>query len=209
MATAVSLDADHDHTEIMLVLRGSITLAVIQAIAVILVSIITRSLNGTVEHALTGIVVFVGAMVTIFYPATLTRPLSIDGIASAAGIGLGATGIFVLIDAFILRSLHVYTDRWWQIGGGSYWWYLPVWWMVGTFLSWMGAWILANQANRTGSTSIPTAIVMVSILAALFGVLANLIHFPLASWTVPTFAIAILPGLALATLVGVLAARRR
>ncbi|MGH7523271.1 MAG: hypothetical protein ACREK8_03105, partial [Gemmatimonadales bacterium] len=155
MATAVSLDADHDHTEIMLVLRGSIILAVIQAIVVILVSIITRSLNGTVEHALTGIVVFVGAMVTIFYPATLTRPLSIDGIASAAGIGLGATWIFVLLDAFILRSLHVYTDRWWQIGGGSFWWYLPVWWMAGTFLSWMGAWILANQANRTGSTSIP------------------------------------------------------
>lgn len=209
MATAVSFDTDHDHTDLGLIFRGAVTLAVIQAIMVIVVSIITRSLNGTVEHALTGIVVFVGAMVTIFYPATLTHPRSIDGIASAAGIGLGATGIFVLLDAFILRTLHVYTNRWWEIGGGSYWWYLPVWWMAGTFLSWMGGWIIANQANRTGSTSIPSAVVMVTVFAAVFGVLANLIHFPLASWTVPTFAIAILPGLALATVVGLLAARRR
>ncbi len=209
MATAVQLDADQDNTKIALILRGSITLAVIQAVIVVIVSVITKALGGMVEHALTGIVVFVGAMITIFYPGTLTRPRTIDGIASAAGIGLGATGIFVLIDAFVLQSFHVYTNRWYQVGGGSFWWYLPVWWLVGTYLAWMGGWILANQATRTGAASVPAGVLTVSILSAICGIVAVLTHFPAAAWNVPTFAIAILPGLALATLVGALGARRR
>jgi hypothetical protein len=209
MATAVPLDAEYDNTKIALILRGSITLAVIQAVFVVIVSIITRLLDGTPEHALTGVAVYVGAMITIFYPGTLTRPRTIDGIASAAGIGLGATWIFLLLDAFILQSFHVYTNRWYQVGGGSFWWYLPVWWMAGTYLSWMGGWILANQANKTGSASIPAGVALVTAFAAACGVVAVVTHFPLATWNVPTFAIAILPGLALANLVSALGARRR
>jgi hypothetical protein len=209
MATAVQLDADHDNTNIALVLRGSITLAVIQAVFVVIVSVITKALSGTVEHALTGVAVFVGAMITAFYPGTLTRPRTIDGLASAAGIGLGAAWIFLLIDAFLLQTFHVYTNRWYQVGGGSFWWYLPVWWMVGTYLAWMGAWILANQSNKTGTESVPAGIVLVTVISAICGVVAILTHFPSATWNVPTFAIAILPGLALANVVSALGARRR
>jgi hypothetical protein len=208
MATAVQLDAGYDNTGIPLVVRGAITLAVLQALAVVIVSVITKALGGTVEHALTGGVVFIGAMVTIFYPGTLTRPRTIDGIAGAAGIGLAATWIFLLIDAFLLQTFHVYTNRWHQIGGGSIWWYLPVWWMVGTYLSWMGGWILAHQANKSGSASVPAAVVLVSVTSAICGVVAILTHFPGASWNVPTFAVAMLPGLALANIVGALGIRR-
>lgn len=208
MATAVQLDDHVDDTRIMLVVRGSITLAVIQAICVVVVSVINKSLEGTLDHALTGIVVFVGAMITVFYPAVLTRPRTIDGIAAAAGIGLGATWVFLLIDAFLLQTFHVYTSRWHQIGGGSIWWYLPVWWMVGTFLSWMGGWILANQATRSGSSSVPKAVVLVAVATALCGAIAVLTHFPGAGWHVPTFAVAMLPGLALANVVSALGARR-
>lgn len=208
MATAVQLDAGYDNTGIPLVVRGAITLAVLQALAVVIVSVITKALGGTVEHALTGGVVFIGAMVTIFYPGTLTRPRTIDGIAGAAGIGLAATWIFLLIDAFLLQTFHVYTNRWHQIGGGSIWWYLPVWWMVGTYLSWMGGWILAHQANKSGSASVPAAVVLVSVTSAICGVVAILTHFPGASWNVPTFAVAMLPGLALANIVGALGTRR-
>ena len=208
MATAVRLDGEYDNTQIVLILRGAMTLAVIQALFVVLVSLINKSLDGTVEHALTGVVVFIGAMITIFYPGVLTRPRTIDGIAAAAGIGLGATWVFLLIDAFLLQTVHVYTNRWHQIGGGSIWWYLPVWWMVGTFLSWMGGWILANQANKTGAASVPGAIVLVTITSAICGVAAALTHFPGAGWNVPTFAVAMLPGLALATVVSALGSRR-
>jgi hypothetical protein len=208
MATAVQLDAEPDNTRIALVLRGSITLAVIQAVFVVIVSIITRLLGGTAEHALTGVVVFVGAMVTIFYPGTLTRPRTIDGIASAAGIRLGAAWIFLLIDAFVLQSFHVYTNRWYQVGGGSFWWYLPVWWLVGTYLSWMGAWILANQSNKTGTTSIPAGVALVTGIAAVCGVVATVAHFPGATWNVPTFDITMLPGLTMANVVRPSGAKR-
>lgn len=208
MATAVQLEGDYDNTELRRVVRGSITLALIQAVFVVVVSVINKSLAGTIDHALTGIFVFIGAMITIFYPGTLTRPRTIEGIAGAAGIGLGATWVFLLLDAFILQTFHVYTNRWREIGGGSIWWYLPVWWMVGTYLSWMGGWILANQANKSGEASVPSAIILVTITSAICGAIAASTHFPGASWNVPTFAVAVLPGLALANFVSALGTRR-
>ena len=208
MATAVQLDAGVDNTELQRVVRGSITLALIQAGFVVAVSIVNKSTDGIVDHALTGILVFVGAMITVFYPGTLTRPRTIEGIAGAAGIGLGATWCFLLIDAFLLQTFHVYTNRWREIGGGSIWWYLPVWWMVGTYLSWMGGWILANQARNTGTSSVPSAIILVTITSAVCGSIAAVTHFPGAVWNVPTFAVAVLPGLALANIVSSLGARR-
>ena len=208
MATAVQLEGDYDNTGLRRIVRGSITLALIQAVVVVVVSVINKSLDGSVDHALTGIVVFIGAMITVFYPGTMTRPRTIEGIAGAAGIGLGATWAFLLLDAFILQTFHVYTNRWREIGGGSIWWYLPVWWMVGTYLSWMGGWILANQANKSGEASIPVAIALVTATSAICGVIATVVHFPGASWNVPTFAIAVLPGLAVANFVSALGTRR-
>ena len=208
MATAVQLEGDYDNTGLRRIVRGSITLALIQAVVVVVVSVINKSLDGSVDHALTGIVVFIGAMITVFYPDTMTRPRTIEGIAGAAGIGLGATWAFLLLDAFILQTFHVYTNRWREIGGGSIWWYLPVWWMVGTYLSWMGGWILANQANKSGEASIPVAIALVTATSAICGVIATVVHFPGASWNVPTFAIAVLPGLAVANFVSALGTRR-
>ena len=77
---------------------------------------------------------------------------TIEGIAGAAGIGLGAAFVFLLLDVVLLQNIGTYTNRWWQIGGSN-WWYHPIWWMVGTFLPWFGAWILANQAARNGRIS--------------------------------------------------------
>lgn len=208
MANAISLDTDWDNTALKRVVRAGITLAVVQAVAVVFVSIITHLLGGFVEHALTGVVVYCGAMFTIFYPATITRPRTIEGIAGAAGVGLLATWVFVLIDALLLQTVHVYTNRWHQIGGGSIWWYLPVWWMVGTFLAWMGGWICANQSNRRGDQSVPSGITLVTITTAVCGLLAIVIRFPQASLNVPTFAIALLPGLAVAALVSSLGRKR-
>ena len=208
MATAVQLEGDVDDTNLQRVVRGAITLALIQAVFVVLVSVVNKSTEGIVDHALTGILVFIGTAITVFYPGTLTRPRTIEGIAGAAGIGLGATWVFLLIDAFLLQNLHVYTNRWREIGGGSIWWYLPVWWMVGTYLSWMGGWILANQARKSGTSSVSGAIILVTITTAICGAVAAVTHFPGAAWTVPTFAIAVLPGLALATIVSALGARR-
>ncbi|MGH7583765.1 MAG: hypothetical protein ACREL5_11120 [Gemmatimonadales bacterium] len=201
MATAVPIDSSYDDTRLVRIVRALFALAIAEAVCVVIVSIITHALSGVVEHALTGVAVYVGAMFTIFFPGTVTRPRKIDGIAAAAGIGLGATWVYVGLDAFVLQPLGVYTNRWHEIGGGSIWWYLPVWWMVGTYMPWMGGWILANQANRSGRSSVIQGIVIVTVIAAIIGALAALLHFPGAGWHVPTFAIAILPALALTNFV--------
>lgn len=208
MATAVQLESDVDNTELIRVVRAFITLALIEALFVVLVSIVNKTFDGTVDHLLTGVLVFIGAMIVCFYPGTVTRPRTIEGIAGAAGIGLGATWVFLLLDAFLLQPFHVYTNRWHEIGGFSIWWYLPVWWMVGTFMPWMGGWILANQARRAGRSNVPAAIVLLSITAAIVGSVATVLHFPGAGWHVPTFAVAILPGLVLANIVSALGSRR-
>jgi hypothetical protein len=150
MASAARINSAFDTTDVRRVVRGSIILGFVQAVCVFIVSLVNKNLAGTADHALTGIVVAIGAAITIFWPGMQTRPRTIEGIAGAAGIGLGATWAFLGFDVAILQPLHTYTNRWAEIGGFSNWWYLPVWWMVGTYLSWMGGWILSNQANRSG-----------------------------------------------------------
>jgi hypothetical protein len=201
MATAARIDSQFDTTEVPRIVRGAILLGLIQAICVLVVSIVNKRLEGTLDHTLTGLVVALGAAVTIFWPGMQTRPRTIEGIAGAAGIGLGATWVFLGLDAMVLQPLHTYTNRWAEIGGFSNWWYLPVWWMVGTYLSWLGGWILANQASRSGSTSLPSAIGLVALLTGACGALATALHFPGAGWNVPTFAVAVLPALAIGTLI--------
>ena len=208
MATAARIGSEFDTTDIRRIVRGSIALGFVQAVCVLLVSLVNKHLEGTIDHALTGIVVAVGATTTIFWPGMQTRPRTIEGIAGAAGIGLGATWAFLGFDVAILQPLHTYTNRWAQIGGFSNWWYLPVWWMVGTYLSWMGGWILSNQASRSGEASLPAAIGLVGVLTGACGALATTLHFPAAGWNVPTFAVAVLPALALGTLVTGFGARR-
>ncbi len=208
MATAARLETPSDATEIPSVVRGAVQLGLIQAVCVFAVSLINRTLEGTADHALTAVVVALGATATILLPGLRTRPRSIEGIAGAAGIGLGATITFLVLDVILLQPLHTYTNRWHEVGGGSNWWYHPVWWMVGTYLSWMGAWILANQTNKHGAPSIAGAIGLIALFTAGFGALAAAIGFPLAGWNVPTFGVAVLPALALGAVVSGLGAKR-
>jgi len=208
MATAARIDSEFDTTDVRRIVRGSIALGFAQAVCVLIVSLVNKNLEGALDHALTGTVVAIGAAITIFGPAMQTRPRTIEGIAGAAGIGLGASWVFLGFDVAILQPLHTYTNRWAEIGGFSNWWYLPVWWMVGTYLAWMGGWILANQANKSGEASLPVAIGSVGLLTVGCGALVALLQFPGAGWNVPTFAVAVLPALALGTLVSGFGARR-
>lgn len=209
MATAVPMDNSTDATDVPVILRGSIVLGVVQAVCVLLVSLINKAMTGTADAALTGVVVAVGAVVTMFYPAMRTRPRTIEGIAGAAGIGLGAALAFLVLDVALLQPLGTYTNRWYEVGGGSNWWYHPTWWMVGCYLSWLGAWIFANQANKNGAPSTPGAVALVAVLTAVVGAAAAALHFPGASFNVPTFAVAVLPALTLATWISGFGASKR
>jgi hypothetical protein len=81
--------------------------------------------------------------------------------------------------------------------------------MVGTYLTWMGAWVQANQAAKTGSASPVALMVGALALSAVSLVIAVLIGIPHAGWNLGSFAVAVLPGLALLTIVTSLGGRRR
>jgi hypothetical protein len=109
----------------------------------------------------------------------------------------------------VLQPIGTYTNRWWEVGGGSNWWYHPVWWMVSSLLSWLGAWVVANHAVRRNDDSVVMPAVLVAAFTVALGALAAILGFPGAEWHVATFAVAVLPALALSTLVSGLAGSRR
>lgn len=207
MSSAVELERDIDRTDVPYVVRGAIKIGLITAIAVLLYSLVSRFTNGVVESALKVFIIAAGTWLVTFLPGQWTRARTIEGIAGAAGIGLAGTVVYLLIDVTLLQNIGTYTNRWRQIGGGSNWWYHPVWWMVGTFLPWMGAFMIANQAAR-GSVSVPKAAAIVTVATLALGALAVLLHVPHAEWNVPTFGVAIIPALAVATAITGLGSRR-
>jgi hypothetical protein len=207
MDSAAELHGDFDLTDVPSIVRGSVLLGLFEAVAVLLLSLASRLLAGPLETIVLAVLLVIGLAPVTLLPGTWTRPRTIEGIAGAAGIGLGATFVFLLVDVVLLQHIGTYTNRWWQIGGSN-WWYHPVWWMAGTFLPWLGAWILANQAERNGRISAPAAFGTAAGFAVAAAIAGILVGFPGAHWNLPTFGIAFLPGLALATALSALGTRR-
>jgi hypothetical protein len=207
MDSAAELHRDHDVTDVPSIVRGAVLLGLFEAVMVLLVSLASRFLSGPLETVALAILLLAGLAPVTLLPGIWTRARTVEGIAGAAGIGLGATFVFLLLDVVLLQHIGTYTNRWYQVGGSN-WWYHPIWWMTGTFLPWLGAWILANQAERNGRVSAPAAFVTALGFAVAAAVAAVLIGFPGAGWNVPTFAVAFLPGLALATALSALGTRR-
>ncbi len=207
MDSAAELHRDHDVTDVPSIVRGAVLLGLFESVMMLLFSLATRFLWGPLETVVLAILLLVGVGCVTLLPGIWTRARTIEGIAGAAGIGLGAAFMFLLVDVILLQNIGTYTNRWWQIGGSN-WWYHPIWWMMGSFLPWLGAWILANQAERNGRISAAAAFgtaVGFAVVAAIAGIL---IGFPGADWNLPTFGLAFLPGLALATALSALGTRR-
>jgi len=207
MQSAAEARGEYDLTDVPSITAGAIRLGLFESVIVLLFSLGSRLLDGPIETVVLALILLVGLAGVTLMPGLWTRPRTIEGIAGAAGIGLGATFVFLLIDVVLLQHIGTYTNRWYEIGRSN-WWYHPVWWMVGTFLPWMGAWILANQLERNGRVSLPAAFGTAVAFAVLAAVVAVLIGFPGARWTLGTFGVAFLPGLALATALSALGTRR-
>jgi hypothetical protein len=207
MSSAAELHGDFDLTDVPSIVRGAVVLGLLEAAAVLLFSVVNRLLDGPVETILLALILLAGIGAVTLLPGSWTRARTIEGIAGAAGIGLGASVVFLLVDVVLLQNIGTYTNRWHQIGGSN-WWYHPIWWMVGTFLPWLGAWILANQSERNGRTSAVAAMGTALLFGVAAAVVAVLVGFPGAGWTLATFGVAFLPGLALATALSALGSRR-
>lgn len=207
MGTAVESRGEFDVTALRHILSKAVVLGLFEALIVVLMSFITRFTAPPIETILGAIVLLTGLSVVVVMPGLWTRARTIEGIAGAAGIGLGATVVFMLVDVALLQPAGIYTNRWAEIGGFSNWWYHPVWWMLGTYLPWFGALTLTSRAVRGKSVSIPGVMIPAVICALVLAIIAVFIRFPGARWSLGTFGVAFIPGLALAEFFTVLGRR--
>src|SRR5207248_414904 len=130
------------------VTTGGALVGLVTGVAVVLFVAASRTLaGGLVREGVEALLVIAAAVVVAFFPAQWTAARTTDGIAGAAAVGLVGTVVFSAIDIVLLRPFKAYPWTWDAIGGGSTWWYLPVWWMLGTFAAWMGAIVTARAAT--------------------------------------------------------------
>jgi hypothetical protein len=136
------------------IVRAGVQLGVVTAAGVAAFALLSRASAGTTETIIQSVLVLVGGAVFAFAPSMLLRPRDIDGIAWAAMIGLLGALVFTVIDTVLFRPLNLYHWTWDAIGGGSGFWYIPVWWMGSAFLAWLGAWVV-TASSRTVERGIP------------------------------------------------------
>jgi hypothetical protein len=144
-----------DRSEFRHVLLSGTIVGAVTGAAVILFLLVSRLLPaGIVASIVLMIIVVAGGVAAAFLPGFFAGSRTVQGVASAAAIGLWGTIVFMAIDIVLLRPFKAFPWTWDAIGGGSTWWYLPIWWMLGTFVAWMGAIVTAGRGARGGDTSI-------------------------------------------------------
>ena len=147
-----------DRTDFRNVLISGTKTGFITAAAVVAFLVLARLLPiGMPRHGVLTLVALVAGVAASFLPARWVAARQTEGIAGAAAAGLWGTIVFMAIDIILLRPFKAYPWTWDAIGGGSTWWYLPICWMLGTFLAWMGAIVTAGQAARGEPTLARTA----------------------------------------------------
>jgi hypothetical protein len=143
-----------DRSDFRTVTASGAKLGALTGAVVVVFLVVSRLLSlGVAREVVQALVVLMAAPLVSLLPARWTAPRTIEGIAGAAAVGLVGTVVFSIIDIVILRPFHAYPWTWDAVGGGSTWWYLPIWWMLGTFVAWMGAMLSAARAAR-GTTDV-------------------------------------------------------
>jgi hypothetical protein len=175
---STSVVATTDRSDFRNVLASGTKVGLLTALAVIAYLAVSRLLPaGVVREVLLALVVLGGAINAGLWPGTLAAARSVEGIAGAAAIGLWGSVTFSVIDIALLRPFHAYPWTWDAIGGGSSWWYLPVWWMLGTFIAWMGGMLTAGRQAR-GSATLGSVAMPVVIGAIVLGLAGKLLGCP-------------------------------
>src|SRR6266511_3399314 len=148
--SATAAPAASDRSDFRTVTLGGAKLGVATAVAVVAFLAASRlvPVSGGLRVGVEALIVLAAGVAVTFLPAQWTAARSTEGIAGAAAMGLVGTVVFSVIDIVLLRPFKAYPWTWDAIGGGSTWWYLPVWWMLGTFVAWMGGIVIAAGRNH-------------------------------------------------------------
>src|SRR5881275_3591368 len=170
--------AAQDRSDFRTVTVGGALVGLVTGVAVVLVVAASRNLAGdAVRGGVEALVVLAAAVVVAFFPAHWTAARGTEGIAGAAAVGWVGTVVFSAIDIVLLRPFKAYPWTWDAIGGGSTWWYLPVWRMLGTFLAWMGGIVTAAGGETILVRRVPPAVaatIVVALIVRLSGVAVEL-----------------------------------
>jgi hypothetical protein len=197
--TSVAQPAAESRSDVRTIVGGGIALGVVTVVGVVVFVLQARWLGGRAEVVVQSLLILLGGAVFAYAPAARVRPRNVDGIAWASLVGLLGALVFTVVDTAILRPVHLYPWTWDAIGGGSGFWYVPVWWMGSCFVAWLGAWVyslLAAGGGRAVAAALQTAglavlvfVVLVAAglapfrgaVAALAFALALVLHVPLAA----------------------------
>ena len=159
-----------DRTDVRTVLTGGTKIGLGTAVAVVLYLWVSThvSAGGSLRAGVEALLVLVAGTAVTFLPGRWCAARSVEGIAGAAGMGLWGALVFSVVDIVLLRPLKAYPWTWDAVGGGSTWWYLPIWWMFATFLAWMGGTLTAaapegSSLARTAAPALIGAIVIAGV----------------------------------------------
>lgn len=160
--------------DVRTIVGGGVKLGLLTAVGVTAFALLSRALDeGGLETLLQSLLVLAGGTVTSYAPAWWVRPRTIDGIAWTATLGLVGSVAFTVVDTSILRPVNLYHWSWDAIGGGSGFWYIPIWWMGATFLAWLGAWVAS--CTTPGTDDLNNAVLKTLVWALVFHILLVLL----------------------------------
>jgi len=149
--TTSAAPAATDRSDFRTVMIAGAKIGALIGFAVVVFLVVTRALGpGAARAAAQTLVVLAAAAAAAFLPPFWAAPRTTEGVAGSAAIGLWGTIVFSVIDIALFRPLRAYPWTWDAVGGGSTWWYLPMWWMLGTYLAWLGGLLWAQRQTRGG-----------------------------------------------------------
>src|SRR5438046_2934466 len=131
--------ASSDRSEFRHVLLSGAIVGAVTGATVVLFLLVSRSgllPAGIVTSFLLMLIVLAGGVAAAFLPGFFAAARTVQGVASAAAIGLWGTIVFMAIDIILLRPFKAFPWTWGGIRGGTTRWYLPMWWMLGCFRAW-------------------------------------------------------------------------
>src|SRR5216684_6071204 len=188
-----------DRSEFRHVLLSGTIVGAVTAAAVVLFLLVSRVLPaGVVTSLLLTIIVLAAGVAAAFLPGFFAASRTTQGVASAAAIGLWGTIVFMAIDIVLLRPFRAFPWTWDAVGGGSTWWYLPIWWMLGTFLAWMGGIVTAAGSEATLARRALPALAATIVLALIVRLAGVTLALPVATGGAFTLVLAALALVALA-----------
>lgn len=178
--SATAAPALSDRSDFRTVTVGGAKIGLITALATGAYLLVARQVSAPLpQRILELLIVLATGVAATFLPARWTAARGTDGVAGCAAMGLVGTVVFSAVDIVVLRPLKAYPWTWDAVGGNSTWWYLPIWWMLGTSLAWLGGIVTARLAVRGEATLARSA------LPALVGAVGLGTVAPLAGLPIP------------------------